>query len=86
MELKPPPLVHVARSGSYRLIPSRYPSVGIFDAVASREDLEAVFELENWTNDRISNELGILHNIPRNEWLTGQPMATVIMAAFCHPR
>jgi len=81
-----PPLAHIARRGTYRLIPSRYPSVGIFDAVASAEDLEAIFELEGWTNDRISNELGILHTIPRDEWLTGRPMATVVMAAYCHPR
>lgn len=81
MELKPP-LAHVTRRATFRLIPSRYPSVGIFDAVASAEDLEAVFELEAWTNDRISNELGVLHTIPGDEWLTGRPLATVVMAAF----
>ncbi|HVA41417.1 MAG TPA: RES family NAD+ phosphorylase [Candidatus Binataceae bacterium] len=85
MELKPP-LAHIARRATYRLIPSRYPSVGIFDAVASAQDLEAIFELEGWTNDRIGNELGILHTIPREEWLIGRPLATVVMAAFCHPR
>jgi hypothetical protein len=60
--------------------------VGILDRVASPEDLPYIFELETWTNDRISNELGILHRIPPEEWVTGQPMASVIMAAFCHPR
>jgi hypothetical protein len=68
-----------------RLIPSRYPSVGIFDRVASADDLEAVVELEAWTNDRLSTELGILHVLPREEWVVG-PMASVVMAAFCHPR
>jgi hypothetical protein len=85
VELKPPQ-AHIARRATYRLIPSRYPAVGIFDTVASAEDLEAVFELESWTNDRISNELGVLHNITRDEWVAGRPMATVVMAAFCHPR
>ena len=69
-----------------RLVPSRYPSVGILDRVASPEDLPFIFELESWTNDRISTELGILHRIPPEEWVTGRPMASVIMAAFCHPR
>jgi hypothetical protein len=69
-----------------RLVASRYPVVGLLDRVASPEDLEAVFELETWTNDRISGELGILHTIPRAEWVTGRTMASVIMAAFCHPR
>ena len=68
-----------------RLIPSRYPTRGILDEVASPEDLPSIFELESWTNDRISAELGVLHKIPQTEWVTG-PQATVIMAAFCHPR
>jgi hypothetical protein len=85
VELKPP-LAQVLRRATYRLISSRYPSVGIFDTVASAEDLDAVFELEGWTNDRISNEMGVLHAIPSGEWVIGQPMATVVMAAYCHPR
>jgi hypothetical protein len=68
-----------------RLVPSRYPTVGILDRVASPEDLPYIFELESWTNDCISDELGILHRIPPDEWVTGRPMASVIMAAFCHP-
>jgi hypothetical protein len=42
--------------------------------------------LESWTNDRISTELGLLHRIPKSEWVVGRPMASVVMAAFCHPR
>jgi hypothetical protein len=69
-----------------RLVPSLYPTAGILDRVASAEDLPFIFELESWTNDRISNELGILHRIPPEEWVVGRPMASVVMAAFCHPR
>lgn len=78
-------IARIAWRGAYRLIPSRYPTVGVFDRVASADDLEAIFELEGWTNDRISTELGVLHVMPRAEWVTG-PMSTVVMAAFCHPR
>jgi hypothetical protein len=81
-----PPFSTLQVRGSYRLIPSRYPSVGILDRIAAPEDLEAVIELESWTNDRISTELGILHRVPKEEWTTGKPMSSVIMAAFCHPR
>jgi len=28
----------------------------------------------------------VLHIIPREEWVTGTPMASVVMAAFCYPR
>jgi RES domain-containing protein len=69
-----------------RLIPSRYPSTGILDTIARPEDLDAVIELESWTNDRISEQIGILHRIPGREWVTGKPMSTVVMAAFSHPR
>ncbi len=85
MELNPP-TSRLVRRATHRLIPSRYPSAGILDTVAAAADLQAVFELEGWTNDRISAELGLLRAIPTEEWVVGRPMATVVMAAFCHPR
>ena len=81
-----PPTVTMRRRTAHRLIASRYPSTGILDRVARPEDLQAVFELESWTNDRISTELGVLMRLPRDEWVMGQPMASVVMAAYCHPR
>jgi RES domain len=85
VELKPPttPLVQV---DTHRLIPSRYAPVGILDAVSSPEDVEMIIELEGWTNDRISAELGVVQRIPPSEWVLGRPQASVILAAFCHPR
>jgi hypothetical protein len=80
-----PPVTPLRWMRACRLIPTRYPSVGLFDRVTSPEDLEAILELEAWTNDRISNELGLLHALPPGEWVTGRPMASVVMAAFCHP-
>jgi hypothetical protein len=68
-----------------RLIPSRYPTKGLLDRVAAPDDLPALFELEGWTNDRISSELGLITAIPKEEWVVGRPMASVIMAAYCHP-
>jgi hypothetical protein len=81
-----PPEVLVRWRSAPRLIPSRFPTVGLFDSVAAAADLEAVFELEGWTNDRISAEIGMLRIVPKEEWILGTPMASVIMAAFCHPR
>jgi hypothetical protein len=69
-----------------RLIPSRFPVTGLFDRVAAPADLDAVFELEDWTNDRISGELGLLEAVPKDEWVLGTPLASVVMAAYCHPR
>lgn len=81
-----PSTTEVELEGTCRLVPSLYPSRGILDVAASPEDLPLILELESWTNDRISTELGVLHRIPPEEWVTGRPMASVIMAAFCHPR
>ena len=53
--------------------------------MAHPTDLEAVIELEGWTNDRLHQELGLLHAVPREEWVVGRPMASVVMASFCHP-
>jgi hypothetical protein len=80
------PTHSVSWRGASRLIATRYPSVGLFERVASPDDLEAILELEAWTNDRISAELGVLTLLPRDEWVTGQTMASVVMAAYCHPR
>jgi RES domain len=85
MELTAPPETLLRWTSAPRLIPSRYPTVGLLDRVASPADLDALFELEGWTNDRISGELGLIRSVPKDEWVTGQPMASVVMAAFCHP-
>lgn len=84
--LPEPSATRIRWKGASRLIPSRYPSVGLFDRIASPDDVDAIVELEAWTNDRISTQMGILHTIGRDEWVLGQPMASVVMAAFCHPR
>lgn len=79
-----PPQTAVRWAKSCRLVPSRYPTVGVFDRVASPDDLPELFELEGWTNDRLSAQAGLLHLLPRDEWVVG-PMSSVVMAAFCHP-
>lgn len=71
-----------AVSGTTRLIPSRFPPVPAFDAVTTADDLDAVMELEGWTNDRLVAPR--LARLPRAEWVFGRPNASVIMAAFLH--
>lgn len=80
-----PPVTRISWRDTARLVPSRYPSVGLFDKVADPDDLDQIIELEAWTNDRVNTELGLIHAVPREEWVTGRPMASVVMAAFCHP-
>ncbi len=81
-----PPVTHLELADACRLTPSIFPAEGILDRVSNPEDLPFIFELESWTNDRISEELGILERLPAAEWVTGRPMSSVVMAAYCHPR
>jgi hypothetical protein len=80
-----PPIVAAGLKDTHRLIPSLYPPTGILDLITVPEDFEAVAELEGWTNDRISAELGVLSIVPAPEWVLGRANATAIMAAYCHP-
>ena len=75
------PLAEAPRP-AFRLIPSRFPPIGAFDTVSTPADLEAVMELEGWTNDRLV--LHRLRRLPQAEWVFGRPNASVVMAAFLH--
>jgi RES domain-containing protein len=79
------PLTRMRLTDTHRLIPSRYPPIGIFDTIAAPEDLQTILELEGWTDDRVAAKLGVIRRIPRAEWAIDRPLASVIMAAFCHP-
>lgn len=67
---------------TYRLIPSRFPPVQAFASVSDPDDLQAVMELEGWTNDRLVAER--LARLPREDWVFGSPCASVVMASFLH--
>jgi hypothetical protein len=67
---------------AYRLIPSRFPPIGLFDSVATAADLRAVMELAGWTNDRLVAEQ--IDRLPESEWVHGRPNASVVMASFLH--
>ena len=81
--LKDVPLARTSWRPCYRLIPSRYPTVGLYDAIADPADLDAVFAIEALTNPRIRDELGQLQLVPPTERVSGAG-STMIMAAFTH--
>jgi hypothetical protein len=67
---------------SHRAIPSRFPPVSAFATVTSADDLQAVMELEGWTNDRVVAHR--LKRLRREDWVFGRANASVVMAAFLH--
>jgi hypothetical protein len=59
---------------TYRLIPTQFPLIGLFDTVATTADLSAVMELVGWTNDRVVAER--IGRLPQSEWVHGVPNAS----------
>lgn len=72
------------RTEYHRLIPSRFPTINLFDWVQSAKELEEVATLEGLTNDRLSTEYGELYRVAKEDWVSG-PGATILMAPFTHP-
>lgn len=68
---------------AFRIVPTRHPSVFLFDRVADPEDFEALYALESITNDRVRDETGRLELVPPQERLLGAGSGP-IMAAFTH--
>lgn len=78
-----PSLSRVAWQPSWRLVSSRFPPVGLFDRVTDPADLDAVFHIENLTNDRLREEAGDISLVPPDDRIAGDGTSP-IMAAFTH--
>jgi len=78
-----PPLRRIRWQRAYRIVPSRFPPVGVFDAIADPKDLDALYQIEALTNPRLREEWGELSNVPKEHRVSG-PGSTPLMAAFTH--
>jgi hypothetical protein len=67
----------------WRIIPSRFPPIDLFERIADPTDLEAIYELESLTNDRLRNKVGELQLVASHDRISG-PGTSSIMAAFTH--
>jgi hypothetical protein len=83
------PLVTLVRQfDTHRLIPSRYLAGGETVLVRIADDdehLQAIFELDAATNDRLLAEHQRFPGIGIEELVFGVPCSHVVNAAFCHP-
>jgi hypothetical protein len=82
--VKKPDVAAIAWLPAYRIIPSRFPPIALFERVAPAEDWDALIELESLTNPRLRQEIGAIDLVPREERVSG-PGMSVVMAAFTHP-
>ena len=83
MPTESPPLKRIRWNHAYRIVPSRFPTVGVYDRIADPADLEAVFAIEAMTNPRLREEAGALKLVPQDRRISG-PGSTPVMAAFTH--
>tara|TARA_Y100001972_G_scaffold82164_1_gene99963 strand:- start:2297 stop:2980 length:684 start_codon:yes stop_codon:yes gene_type:complete len=68
----------------FRIISTRYPSISIFERVASPDDFDLLYEIESLTNPRLRDEVGDISLVPRADRVFG-PGSSWIMAPFTHP-
>lgn len=68
----------------HRLIPSKYPPIGLYDDVSDPSQLEAIFIIESLTNPRLAEDAGDFSIVPVDERLVGIPFCSYVMAAFTH--
>ncbi|MET0254826.1 MAG: RES family NAD+ phosphorylase [Luteibacter sp.] len=78
-----PPVRRIRWTQAYRIVPSRFPPVGLFDRIADPKDIDAVMAVESLTNPRLREEMGALSMVPPERRVSGQG-TTPIMAAFTH--
>jgi hypothetical protein len=68
----------------YRIIPSHFPPIHLFEDVADADEFEALYAIQMLTNPRIQEEIGQLQLIPKEERIYAVPGCGYVMAAFTH--
>jgi len=77
------PVVDLDWGATFRLVPSRFPPITLFERVADPADLDVVHAVEALTNPRLRQEVGEISLVPIDERISG-PGSSAIMAAFTH--
>ena len=78
-----PPVKRIRWSHAWRIVPSRFPPVGVYDRIADPADIDALFAVEALTNPRLREEADALKLVPKEHRISG-PGSTPVMAAFTH--
>lgn len=77
-------LIHVDWPQAWRIIPSRYPPINLFERLTEDATIwDALLALEQATNPRLRQEAGQISLVPPQERVSG-PGASYVMASFTH--
>ncbi len=77
--------VTTIKETNYRLIPSRFPPIDLYERVANADEFEILHEIESLTNDRLRDLVGDINLVPKEDRIAGCG-TSYIMAAFTHAR
>jgi hypothetical protein len=83
-----PPTAPIDKRDTHRLIPAQFADGGVSVLARLTDDpdtLDAIFELDNATNDRLHAESRLLPGVDERELIFGIPSYRIINATFCHP-
>jgi len=79
----PPSVRRVRWPDASRIVPTRHPTVYLYDRVADAVDFDALYALEALTNERLRDAAGEIERVPPAQRLFG-PGSGPVMAAFTH--
>jgi hypothetical protein len=68
----------------YRLMPSKFPPIALFEDVANHNDFEILFGIQAITNPRLRQEAGNLHCVPPEERPYGIRGCSYALGPFVH--
>jgi len=69
----------------FRIVPSKFPPISVFERLVSPKKAQDLFHLESLTNQRLLGVEGNLGLVKQEDWRLG-PGCSPLMAAFTHPR
>src|SRR3990167_607065 len=78
-----PTLIDLNGKKQFRIIHSVYPPINFFEDLVDASEMDALFEIESLTNDRLRQEVGDIFQVAPEDRVTG-PGSSVVMAAFTH--
>jgi len=81
--LELPTVKDLCDTSQFRIIPSTYPPINFFESLVEPAEMEALWEIESLTNDRLRQEAGDIFLVSRENRISG-PGSSVVMAAFTH--
>lgn len=83
MKFAEPQPVTLRNAKIYRVIPSQFPPINIFERIVAPGQLEAAWYLESLTNDRLRDVAGDIALVHPEDRIIGRG-SSVVMAAFTH--